>query len=307
MTSCARPLSKSGKLEFSSASLLWLLVIKSLLLIIGPANGAELIEIKNCELVRTDWADGDSFLVRSPQRGEFTVRLYGADCMEWHVTDPTDERRLREQRRYFGITYAREDTLASIQLAKGFGKAAGEEVVALLSKPFTVHTAFADARGSGKHQRSYGFVITSGGQDLAADLVSKGLARAVGVARTTYDGRSQAEYKEHLRDLELRAASRSLGIWAETNWESLPNERRQQRDEDREAAMAFDNRNFKSDEKLNPNTATRDDLMRLPGIGEVLANGIIEGRPYQRIEDLLQVPRIGTDTLEKIKPHLELP
>jgi competence protein ComEA len=47
--------------------------------------------------------------------------------------------------------------------------------------------------------------------------------------------------------------------------------------------------------------------MRLPGIGEVLANGIIEGRPYQRIEDLLQVPRIGPDTLEKIKPHLELP
>lgn len=194
------------------------------LALIAVCRADDLVELRDCKLVKTDWADGDSFLVRSAERGEFTLRIYGADCMEWHVTDPTDERRLREQRRYFGITYAREDTLASINLAKGFGEAAGKEVVSVLSKPFTVHTAFADARGDGKHQRSYGFVITSDGQDLAAYLVSKGLARAVGVARVTYDGRSQAEYKEHLRDLELRAASRGLGIWAQTNWDSLPDE-----------------------------------------------------------------------------------
>jgi competence protein ComEA len=275
--------------------------------LIAACQADDLLELRDCKLAKTDWADGDSFLVRSAERGEFTVRLYGADCMEWHVTDPTDERRLREQRRYFGITDAREDNLASIELAKGFGEAAGNEVASVLSKPFTVHTAFADARGDGKHQRSYGFVVTSDGQDLAAYLVSKGLARAIGVARVTYDGRSQDEYKEHLRDLELQAASQGLGIWAETNWDSLPDERRQQRDEDREAKLAFDDRNFKDGEKLNPNTAARDDLMRLPGIGEALANGIIEGRPYKRLEDLLRVPRIGPDTLEKLKPHLDLP
>jgi len=281
---------------------------KALLLgmtLIAISRADDLLELRECKLIKTDWADGDSFLVRSAERGEFTLRLYGADCMEWHVTDTTDERRLREQRRYFGITGTRENNLASIKLAKGFGEAAYKEVTSVLSKPFTVHTAFADARGDGKHQRSYGFVVTSDGQDLAAYLVSKGLARAIGAARVTYDGRSQAEYKEHLRDLELTAANRGLGIWASTNWDSLPHERQQQRDEDREAELAFDDRNFKGDEKLNPNTAARDDLMRLPGIGETLANGIIEGRPYKRLEDLLRVPRIGPDTLEKLKPHLD--
>ncbi len=262
------------------------------------------MELRDCELIKSQWADGDSFLVRSPERGEFTVRLYGADCMEWNVTDPSDERRLREQRRYFGITNARKDPLASIELAKSLGKAAGKEVVNVLSKPFVVHTAFADARGDGKHQRSYGFVVTTDGHDLASLLVSKGLARAVGVARVTYDNRTQDEYKEQLRDLELRAASRGLGIWAETNWDSLPDERRQQRDEDREAELAFDDRNFSADEKIDPNTAARDELMRLPGIGEVLANRIIEGRPYTKIEDLTDVPGIGSAKFEKICPYL---
>lgn len=270
-------------------------------------QATDLQQLPGCKFVETEWSDGDSFLVQSTEHGEFTLRLYGADCMEWHITDPSDERRLREQRRYFGITDAREENLASIELAKGFGEAAGQEVASVLLKPFTVHTAFADARGDGKHERSYGFVVTSDGQDLAAYLVSKGLARAIGVARETYDGRSQDEYKEHLRDLELQAASQGLGIWAETNWDRLPNERRQQRDEEREAQLAFDDRNFTDGEKLNPNTAARDDLMRLPGIGEALANKIIEGRPYNRLEDLLRVSRIGPDTLEKLKPHIDLP
>ena len=41
------------------------------------------------------------------------------------------------------------------------------ELVAALAKPFTVHTAFADARGDGKHKRIYGFVTTADGEDLA--------------------------------------------------------------------------------------------------------------------------------------------
>ena len=293
------PLQKRG--------LWWGLLLGASLPFIAPCHADDLVELRNCILIKTKWADGDSFLVRSPERGEFTLRLYGADCMEWHVTDPTDERRLREQRRYFGITYARADSLASIELAKGYGEAAAKEVAKVLSGPFVVHTAFADARGDGKYQRSYGFVVTADNKDLASQLVSKGLARAIGVARVTYDGRTQSDYKEHLRDLELRAASQGLGIWADTNWDSLPEERRLQRKEDREAELAFDDRNFRGGEKINPNTAARDDLMRLPGIGEVLANRIIEGRPYTKIEDLQGVSGIGNAKFEQIRPHLELP
>ncbi|MGE9269299.1 MAG: helix-turn-helix domain-containing protein [Verrucomicrobiales bacterium] len=86
-------------------------------------------------------------------------------------------------------------------------------------------------------------------------------------------GGSQTEYKERLRDLELRATSRGFGGWAETNWDSLPDERRKQCEEDREAELACDDRNYRGGDKLTPNATVRDDLMRLPGIGEVLSTG----------------------------------
>ena len=46
--------------------------------------------------------------------------------------------------------------------------------------------------------------------------------------------------------------------------------------------------------------------MRLPGIGERMADLIIEGRPYKTIEDLLEVDGIGPKTLEKLRPHLAI-
>lgn len=47
--------------------------------------------------------------------------------------------------------------------------------------------------------------------------------------------------------------------------------------------------------------------MALPGIGEAMALRIIEGRPYQRLEDLLSVAGIGEKTLGKIRPFLKSP
>jgi competence protein ComEA len=44
--------------------------------------------------------------------------------------------------------------------------------------------------------------------------------------------------------------------------------------------------------------------MALPGIGEVMALRIIEGRPYSSAKDLLRVPGIGQKTLEKLWPYL---
>lgn len=285
----------------------WHLIVILFLLLAGPLTaGAPLETLPKCVLVPTEWADGDSFLVRTMDGEEFTVRLYGADCLEWHITHATDERRLRAQRRYFGITYARAEPHASIALAKAYGEKAAQEVRQMLAKPFTIHTAFADARGAGGHKRVYAFVITSEGADLAERLISKGLARAFGVSRQTYDGRSQSEYRDTLADVELRAAKRGAGLWAETDWDRLLDERQEQRREDREIELAFDRQPLGEGVKLNPNTAAHDDLMKLPGIGEELANRIIENRPYSRSQDLLKVSGIGALTLQKIEPHLEL-
>ncbi|MCX6873016.1 MAG: helix-hairpin-helix domain-containing protein [Verrucomicrobia bacterium] len=279
-----------------------------LALALAPSlRGEPLQQIERCVLVPAAWADGDSFGILTPAGKELTIRLYGADCMEWHVNDATDERRLRAQRRYFGITDAAPNPRAAIDLAKEYGKLAAEEVVRVLDKPFTIHTSFADARGDGRHPRIYAFVTGPDGTDLAAHLVKLGLARAYGVYRETPDARTKDDYRAQLADLELQAAKRGLGVWSHTDWNKLPQQRQDQRNDDEEIALAVGKQALTADFKLDPNTAARDELMKLPGIGEEFANRIIEGRPYLKAADLLFVPGIGPQRFKAIQPYLKFP
>ncbi|SHH41275.1 ComEA family DNA-binding protein [Thermosipho atlanticus] len=61
--------------------------------------------------------------------------------------------------------------------------------------------------------------------------------------------------------------------------------------------------------KVNVNTAEKEQLEELPGIGKVKALEIIKYReqhgPFNTYEDLLSVKGIGTKTLEKIKLLIE--
>ncbi len=227
-----------------------------------------------------------------------TIRLYGADCFERHVRDDTDARRLRDQRRWFGIP--------DIARAKALGESAARVTSQLLERPFIVHTADADGRGDPRFERVYAFVTTADGHDLAALLVARGLARAYGVYRGAPDGRSGNEYRGQLRDLELQAAKRGLGAWALTDWDRLPEERRLARAEQAELEAARADQPADKSFIIDPNTAARDELMRLPGIGETLANRIIEARPFARVDELARVPDIGPKTLARIRPHLRI-
>lgn len=291
-----------------AAGRLWLPALVAVLMALASAAAAQqLVALADCRFVPTPWADGDSFRIQTADGAEHTVRLYGADCIEWHVTDETDARRLRAQRRYFGIADWGGSPQASIQAAKDLGKAAADEVAAALARPFTVHTTFADARGDGKHPRIYGFVTTADGEDLAERLVRLGLARAFGVYRATPAGKSAAEYRAYLQDVELLAAKRGAGAWAKTDWEKLPAERQAERRENDDLALATGSGKLPEGTKINPNTAARDELMRLPGVGEVTANRIIQARPFRNTDDLLNVEGIGPKTLAKLKPYLQLP
>jgi competence protein ComEA len=273
------------------------------------AAADELVAIPGCTLVPTGWADGDSFRVRTPEGTEHTVRLYGVDCLEQHVAGETDARRLRSQRRYFGIAETRPDAAASIEFAKRLAAEASAETRRLLAAPFTVHTSFADGRGDGRFSRIYAFVTDARGRDLAEQLVSAGHARAFGVTRATPTGDSGGEYRERLADLELRAATRGAGIWAHTDWDKLPVERRLDRLEELELQRAIDGGPLPAGFVVDLNTASRSELMRLPGVGETLANRIIERRPYRRLVDLLEVNGIGPATFRELKPllHIEPP
>lgn len=67
-------------------------------------------------------------------------------------------------------------------------------------------------------------------------------------------------------------------------------------------------RKTKSDQLINPNTATAEELQSLPGIGPKMAQRIIDERtkkPFATVEDLRRVSGIGAKTLEKLRSRIQ--
>lgn len=278
-------------------ALRWALALICLVLLAPPfAAGVDLQSFPGCRMVKETWADGDSFPVRFPDGKMMTIRLYGVDCVESHIgRNDANARRLLDQRRWFGIE--------KIEDAQQIGLDGKKETERLLGKPFTVHTSFSDARGDARYSRIYGFVTLADGRDLSEYLVSVGYARAFGVVRTTPDGTRGEEWRERLKDLELRASRIGAGAWELTNWSRLPEERREARRDEDEIAVARQSASAKKTilGPIDLNSASLDDLMGLPGVGEIMALRIVENRPYQNVEDLMKVSGIGPKSLEKIR------
>lgn len=63
---------------------------------------------------------------------------------------------------------------------------------------------------------------------------------------------------------------------------------------------------FEASGLININSATANQLDTLPGIGPVTAQKIISGRPYSRIEELLEKKIVGATIFEKIKDKISV-
>ena len=275
----------------------FLFVIAVLIFVgIPPSFAAELQMFSNVKLINNPANDGDSFLVEANGKS-FRVRLYFVDCPETSVSSKSDARRVREQTRYFGLTSA-ERTIH-------FGNEAKTFVDHILDKPFTVYTAFASALGRSAKGRVYGFIITVDGKDLGSLLVKNGLARTHGIGRKTPDGVSRDEMIERLRDLEISAMLKRVGIWSGSNPDRIVELRAKQRSEESELQeIQSQVTKAKSPQGLlDLNTATERELQSIKGIGPVLAKRIIAGRPYKTVDDLLKVKGIGPKRLEKFRSY----
>lgn len=241
--------------------------------------------------------DGDSFLVDLGRRHEM-ARLYFVDCPEAAAESQTDRRRLLEQSRYFGI----EPPARIVE----HGRAAAARTRELLSAaPFTVHTSFASAPGRSGKPRIYAMLTLPDGRDLAAVLVAEGLARAFGVQRARPDGTDAVECARQFADLELAAAVGRRGIWADCLPGRIADLRRREREEAHDLATAFGASGVLSaDHPLDLNVCSSEDLQQIRGIGPVLAERIVKGRPYKAVDDLLRVEAIGPVTLDRMRPYV---
>ncbi len=67
------------------------------------------------------------------------------------------------------------------------------------------------------------------------------------------------------------------------------------------AAGAKAQASAKTGELLDINGATKEQLMKLPGIGEAYSDKIIKGRPYARKDELVSKNVVPKATYDKIK------
>ena len=62
--------------------------------------------------------------------------------------------------------------------------------------------------------------------------------------------------------------------------------------------------NIPSDLRINVNTGSKDALLSLSGIGEVYANKIINGRPYNDYQDMVKKSGVPSSILNKIQADI---
>lgn len=72
--------------------------------------------------------------------------------------------------------------------------------------------------------------------------------------------------------------------------------------------ISFDEKKIKDFQKVNINEATKEELVKIKGIGPVLAERIISYResygPFKRAEDIKNVSGIGEKTYEKMAEQI---
>lgn len=236
--------------------------------------------LAGCRLITNAVVDGDSFHVRHDGR-EYIFRLYFVDAPE---SDGTLKDRAKDQAAYIGIS---PDDIPRA------GKRAAQFTREFLSgTDLTIITRWQNAQGRSSLARFYAVVLV-GGQNLAEELVAHGLARIHGLKANWPDGPRSSTFISKLKNLELTAREKKLGVWDEAQFP---------RQTGTPATDAPATNAPPAKTLVDLNQASYEDLQKLPGIGPKLAERIMAHRPYQNVDDLDKVPGIGPVLLQRLRP-----
>lgn len=244
------------------------------------ANSAEWTELENCRFVSNGINDGDSFMIKN--RGTtYVFRLYWVDTPEERSDYPE---RLKEQADYFGVTA--DEVMQIGREAKMFTREF------LKGDNLTLFSQWEN--GQGGAQRYYAIVNSEKGNLIEA-LVENGLARIYGYNKSWPEEPQLDVFRRRLARLEKQAKQKGLGAWRPNIevWDAF--------DYQKKLAVLPD-----LEGKLNINTASKEELILLPGIGPTYSQRIIAARPIRRLEDLQKIKGIGPKTYARIKDRVSL-
>lgn len=287
------------------------------------------LELKNCRLAENESNDADSFHVKAEGKS-YIFRLYLVDAPE--TANSGFPGRVEEQAAYFRITVAQTEKLGD--LAKKF---TSEK----LAQPFTVRTRKQEGLGRSKKPRYYAFIQTIEG-DLGELLVANGLARVHGTSAGEDGLESPARLQGKLERLEREAKQQKVGAWGVPVGRMMARAAKLSAKSGRDSFDAFFHPErvaaaarsteleaerpvapvpppapltnppsvaqpsvpvgAANDTKLDPNTATAEELMKIKGIGPILAGRIIAARPYKSADELKKAKGVGPKIYAKIRP-----
>jgi competence protein ComEA len=262
--------------------------------------------------------DGDTFHARRDGK-EFIFRLYCVDAPE---TDSTLPERVAEQAAYFGVPRAQ---------VLEIGREARRYAADFLKEGFTAVTSWQKARGPGTKERFFALLLV-GESDLAKELVKQGLVRIHGPAANWPETSKAAVALRELRSAESAAKTQGLGGWKKASALVAASPPRSVEPLAAQTppvpapsapiapALAPAAETLAAPEQPPPaeapaaaeseikpvdlNAASKAELETIPGIGPVLAERIIAGRPYGSVDELSRVKGIKARMLEKVRPFV---